>query len=294
MIIDAHNHPDWCGKDFDAFIADMDKNGIDKTWLLTWEAPFGDYSPFYLEVTSGHLFKSKDTQSYPVPFERCIDYIQRAPERFVLGYAPDLRRVDALSCMKSAVSIYGVKVCGEVKLRMLYDNPDAVEIFKFCGDANIPVTLHFDYPEATKKSYNYPRSNWWYGGSIDTLEHLLNLCPKTNFLGHAPGFWGHISNDDLVYTESNPKGPVIEGGKIEYLLGKYKNLYCDISANSGYNALSRDKDYSYKLINKFPERFVYARDCFNNTHQEIIEELNLNKDVKELIYCGNAQRLISK
>ena len=294
MIIDAHNHPDWDGMDFNSFISDMNKNGIDKTWLLSWEAPFGDYSPFYLGTTSGHLFSTNDNNSYPIPFERCLDYKTKAPQRFVLGYVPDIRRVDALSCMKSAVSIYGVEVCGEVKFRTLYDNPDAVEIFKFCGEAHLPVVLHFDYPEATKKDYSYPRSNWWYGGSIETLENLLNLCPKTNFLGHAPGFWGHISNDDLARTSSCPKGPVIEGGKIEYLLEKYPNLYCDISATSGYNALSRDKDYSYKLINKFPERFLYARDCFDNKHQEIIEELNFNKEIKEFIYYKNAERLINK
>lgn len=293
MIIDAHNHADWHGHDLNAFLANMDQYGIDKTWILTWESPEDEYSPHYHTVL-GSRAVDPGANGSPVPFARCLDYKTRAPERFILGYAPDPRRPNGLSSLKAAVSIYGVQVCGEVKLRMLYDNPDAIDMFRFCGDAGLPVTLHFDYASATTNASGYPRPNWWYGGSIETLEHMLQLCPKTNFLGHAPGFWGHISNDDLMYTTSYPKAPVIPGGKIEYLLEKYPNMYCDMSAGSGCNALSRDLDYTYKLINRFPDRFVYARDYFDNIHQELVEKLNLSQDIKELIYHGNAERLVRK
>ena len=37
-IIDAHNHPDWHGHNLEKFLANMAQNGIDKTWLLSWEA----------------------------------------------------------------------------------------------------------------------------------------------------------------------------------------------------------------------------------------------------------------
>lgn len=291
MIIDAHNHADWHGRNLEAFLANMDEFGIDKTWILSWECPEDEYSPIY-HALLGSRAVDPGANGYPIPFVRCLDYKTRAPERFILGYAPDPRRTDAIASLKAAVSIYGVQVCGEVKLRMLYDNPDAIDMFRFCGDAGLPVTLHFDYAAAQKNPSGYPRPNWWYGGSIDTLEHMLQLCPKTNFLGHAPGFWGHISNDDLAYTNAYPKGPVIPGGKIEYLLEKYPNLYCDISAGSGCMALSRDPDYTYKLMNRFPDRFVYARDYFDNIHQELIEKLNLPQDVKELVYHGNAERLV--
>lgn len=293
MIIDAHNHADWHGHNFDAFIANMDKYGIDKTWILSWETPRGEYNEGYANVICGELFDTSEN-AVPVPFARCLEYKTKAPDRFVLGYAPDPRKEGAVMKLKAAVEIYGVQVCGELKYRMLYNNPDAIDMYKFCGDAGLPVTLHFDYPDATKTGVSYPRPNWWYGGSIDTLEEMLKLCPKTNFLGHAPGFWGHISNDDLAYTTSYPKGPVIRGGKIEQLLEKYPNLYCDISAGSGCKALSRDKDYTYYLMNKFPDRFLYARDYFDNIHQELIESLGLRDDIKELIYHGNAERLISK
>ncbi len=293
MIIDAHNHADWHGHNFDKFIANMDKYGIDKTWILSWETPEADYSPSYLHVLGERALNSAPG-NLPVPFSRGLEYKTRAPERFVLGYAPDPKRQDAIAALKAAVDIHGVQVCGEVKFRVLYDDPDVIDMFRFCGDAGLPVTLHFDYPEAVLAPQGSPRRNWWYGGSIDTLENMLKLCPKTNFLGHAPGFWGHISNDDLMYTVAYPDGPVIPGGKIEYLLENYPNLYCDISAGSGCRALKRDLDYTYKLMTKFPERFLYARDYFDNIHQELIESLNLPKDVKELVYHGNAERLIGE
>ena len=52
MIIDAHNHPDWHKHDFEKFIANMDKNGIDKTWLLSWETPYGDFDMVFRKKLS--------------------------------------------------------------------------------------------------------------------------------------------------------------------------------------------------------------------------------------------------
>ena len=47
MIIDAHNHPDWWGHNLDRFLANMAEFNIDKTWLLSWEAPWHECSPSY-------------------------------------------------------------------------------------------------------------------------------------------------------------------------------------------------------------------------------------------------------
>lgn len=293
MIIDAHNHPDWHKHGFEAFLANMDQYHIDKCWLLSWETPKADFNQNYFGVVDGGIF-DPDCAGGPVPFARCLAYKQRAPERFLLGYAPNPVRDDALMCLKSAVDLYGVQVCGEIKYRIMYDNPDAIDMFRFCGDAGLPVTLHFDYADANRTQQEYPRRSWWYGGGIDTLERVLQLCPKTNFLGHAPGFWCHISNDDQGYTNAYPKGPVVPGGKIEQMLEKYPNLYCDISAGSGCGALSRDPEYTVRLMTRFPDRFLYARDYFDNIHQELLNRLGLPQDVLELIYHGNAERLARK
>ena len=289
MIIDAHNHPDWHGHDFGAFVADMDRYGIAKTWLLSWESPAGEYPPSTAAVLPAAL--QDYAHEVPIPFALGLAYKNKAPERFVLGYAPDPRQPGAQDRLKSAVKMYGVRVCGEVKFRMMYDNPDAVRLFRYCGEAGLPVVLHFDYASATRTGCDYPRPDWWYGGGIDTLGRLLALCPETNFLGHAPGFWCHISDDDLGLQVSYPKGPVIPGGKIERLLEQYPNIYCDCSAGSARNALSRDKDFSREFILRFQDRLLYARDCFDNSHQELFNSFGLPSGILEKIYHLNAERL---
>ncbi|MDD4773534.1 MAG: amidohydrolase family protein [Eubacteriales bacterium] len=297
MIIDAHNHADWHGHNFDKFIANMDKFNIDKTWILSWEAPCDEYDPESIPAFPLARSLSTDTGaagSGPVPFELGLEYKTKAPDRFILGYAPDPRRPDAHARLRSAVDIYGVRVCGELKLRMMYDNPDALRMYRWCGEKGIPVTLHFDYDTATSTGRNFPRPNWWYGGDIDVLERMLRLCPETNFLGHAPGFWCHISDDDLGLKVSYPRGPVVPGGRIERLLGMYPNLYCDMSAGSCHIALSRDPEYTRRLIMAFPDRFLYARDYFDNIHQDLIESLALPEDIRAMLYHRNAERLTSK
>ncbi len=292
MIIDAHNHPDWHKHDFEKFIANMDQNGIDKTWLLSWETPYGDYDPATAGVLPGCILAGE--RSVPIPFARCLAYKQRAPERFVLGYCPDPHRPDAVLALRSAVDMYGVKVCGEVKFRLMYDDPDCVDLFRAAGDMHLPVTLHFDSAVATKTGVDMPRRSWWFGGYIENLDNLLSLCPDTAFLGHAPGFWTHISGEPDAAHRAYDMGPIVPGGKIEKLLEKHKNLYCDISAGSGCIALSRDLEYTYKLICRFPDRFLYARDYFDTRHRELIERLSLPADVRELVYHGNAERLIGE
>ena len=174
---------------------------------------------------------------------------------------------------------------------MMYDNPDAIALFRFCGEMGLPVTLHFDNYGAQMTGREFPRRSWWYGGDIDTLERVLKLCPETNFLGHAPGFWCHISADDLGSSQAYPKGPVVPGGRIEQLLEKYPNLYCDCSAGSCLNALKRDPAYTRALMLAHPDKFIYARDYFDNELAQFIDTLELPEALLEQFYHGNAERI---
>ena len=291
-IIDAHNHPDWLEHNLDKFLANMDQYGISKTWLLNWETQEHEYLPLYHEVSTAKLFANQC--GGPIPFERCVSYIERAPERFILGYAPDPRLPNACARLKAANSIYGAKVCGEVKCRMMYDSPDALRMFRLAGELKMPVILHMQYDR--QPTCDTPWGEW-YGGTIDTLERVLQACPETVFLGHASGFWIHISNDEYFLKKDWPpeKAKVAENGRIPELLRKYSNLYCDISApGSGYLALSRDWDYAKKFLLEFQDRVLYARDYFNNVHQELINALELPLPVLEKIYHGNAERLLEQ
>lgn len=286
--IDAHNHPDSQKKNFSAILEDMDEKGIQKTCLLSWESPWQENSLSNMKVCPSPL----NTQT-AIPFERCLAAYEKAPERFILGYAPDPRIPSAVYKMESAIDTYGVKICGEFKFRVMLDNPDAVDLFRYCGSRNVPVVLHLDNPGAHPLPQGAIWSHSWYGGDIFTLERALQLCPNTNFLGHAPGFWACISGDDQWKTVGYPLGPVLSGGHIERLLENYPNLHCDCSAGSGCRALKRDPDYTRYLMTKYPTRFLYARDDFGNQLAPYIDSLGLPEDVLELFYHGNLERLIA-
>jgi predicted TIM-barrel fold metal-dependent hydrolase len=284
MIIDCHNHPDWHGHDLDRFLRNMEENKIDVTWLLSWECPKDEYSPSYNPVIY------PEGERGPIPFSRCLRYAERAPGKFVLGHAPDPRRPDAIDELEAVMEIHAVRICGEHKVRMMLDNPDAIRMWRFCGEKGLPVVFHIDYEFDTGQKY--PRPSWWYGGGIDSLERTLNLCPGTIFLGHAPGFWAHLSGDDQYAREAYPKGPIIPGGKLVTLMRECPNLYCDLSAGSCHNALSRDIEFGKDFLIEFQDRCLYGRDLFDNRHQEFLNSLGLPDDVLQKIYCGNALRLV--
>ena len=284
MIIDIHNHADYHGYSAEKIVKNMDENGIDVTCLLSWEAPKNEFSP----ATKSAFSPFSDM---PVPFLRCAEYKSYAPERFLLGFCPDPRDPEAIDRLRAVVELYDISICGELKLRMMYDNPDAIRLYKVCAEYGLPVLMHLDYCIDSEKN-RYPWPNYWYGGGIDALERVLALCPETNFIGHAPGFWSHISKDDQFDKYSYPKGKVIPGGRIEELLNKYPNLYCDISAGSGYNALSRDLDFTRGFIERYQDRILYARDYFDNVHMTLIDSLGLSDSVRGKLYEHNARKIL--
>ncbi|MBN1642093.1 MAG: amidohydrolase family protein [Anaerolineae bacterium] len=285
MIIDAHNHPDWHKHDVRRFLENMDRYGIDRTWLFTWECPRDEYAPAFNQ----HALVS---ERGPIPFEHCLRYVEQYPERFVLGYAPDPRRPDAIDQLQAAIDVYGVRVYGELKLRMCYDNPDAIRMFRFCGERGLPVTVHIDYEFET--GHTYPRPNWWYGGGIEAFERAIRACPETTFIGHAPGFWAHISGDDQYDKLPYPEGKVMPGGKVVEMLRQYPNLCADLSAGSAYTALHRDLDFALGFCLEFQDRLLFARDYFDGRMQELLDALALTEETRARIYAGNALRLLGE
>ncbi|MCC6443042.1 MAG: amidohydrolase family protein [Armatimonadetes bacterium] len=284
-IIDVHNHPDWHGHNLERFLANMDQMGIERTWILSWEAPADEYDPTY-----NYCCPPEEGAFGPISFMRGLSYIQRAPDRFVLGYAPDPRRPEAIDKLRAGIEIYGVRVYGELKLRMMYDNPDALRMYRYCGKMGLPVTVHIDYEFDTGRKY--PRPNYWYGGGIEAFERAVKACPETSFLGHAPGFWAHISGDGQFDKAAYPQGKVMPGGKVVEMLRACPNLYCDLSAGSGCNALKRDPEHAREFLLEFQDRVCYGRDYFDNEHQAFLNSLGLPEEALTKIYSGNALRLV--
>lgn len=284
-IIDAHNHPNYLGYNLQKLLADKDEHSIGQTWLLSLETPRHEYCPSYFK----HCWPDENGA---IPFSACLEFYRQHPDRFVLGYAPDPRRPDAISRLEAAIKLYGVQVCGEIMLRMMYDNPDAIRLFRFCGDHGLPVIVELNYGIDIREGKPVPWEGYWYGGGIDTFERVLRACPDTIFLGHGPGFWAHISNDDLYLQASYPQGDIVEGGKVVELMHNYSNLYCDLSAGSGLNALKRNREFARRFLIEFQDRCLFGRDQFGNELQTYLNSLQLPQDVLSKIYYENALRIL--
>ena len=285
MIIDAHNHVNWLGYTPEKIIENMDQNRIDITWLLSWEAPANEIDP---AMYMPKFFPGQKD----LPFSDVFEAVDRFPDRFVAGYCPDPREADAVDRLELAVEQYGVQVCGELKLRMMFDNLDALRLYEVCGKHKIPVVVHVDYPIPLGTG-EYPRSNYWYGGGIEPFERAVQKCPETVFIGHGPGFWGHISNDEKYLETYYPEGLVVPGGELYRLLRDYPNLYADLSADSALKGLSRDARVGAEFLFEFQDRLLFARDCFSRNLMELLESYSLPQVVTEKILSGNASTLLS-
>ena len=292
MIIDAHQHAFWHKRDDRGLVADMDEHGIDVAWLLTWEITSEeDYIPDHGVLNP--LNMHSDGTHGGIPLCDQIKTCQKYPDRFILGYCPHPLRGDAPALFEAAYHMHGVRVCGEWKCRMLIDDPQCIELFRKAGELKCPVILHLDVPylfDPEKKQHVY--QSLWYGGTVENLERVLQACPETIFLGHAPGFWREISGDADSNPNIYPKEAIVPGGRLPILLETYENLYVDLSAGSGLGALQRDSEFAKEFLCRFADRILFARDYYGNDLKEFLESLDLPEDIKTKIYFENAMRLV--
>jgi predicted TIM-barrel fold metal-dependent hydrolase len=289
-IIDTHNHPNWLGMDVDALVRNMDERGIEKTWLLSWEIPPAEYE------TEAYYYKTLDPRAVGMPLWMIVDGLKAYPDRFIGGWAPDFRDRHARLKLYQAVKMHGIKVYGELKLRTRYDHPDGIAMYRHCGQLGLPVVLHLECPESVLAKESESPESWppWYGGDISTLENMCRLCPDTQFLGHAPGFWREISGDAAQDPERYPKGPVTPGGRLLDLMRKYPNLNCDLSAGSAMTALNRDLGVTRQFVVEFQDRIVFARDDFGRAQMDLLEKLALDDAILDKTFSANAERLTER
>ena len=154
---------------------------------------------------------------------------------------------------------------GEVTANLYADNPLMENLFYHCGECDMPVTIHIS-----------PAIGYQYGIVDDLglprLEKMLKKYPKLKILGHSQCFWNEIGdNVDAENRMGYVSGKVNEG-RIAYLMREYPNLYCDLSAGSGFNAISRDPDYAYRFIEEFSDRLMYGTDACSSTWDKPLDE----------------------
>lgn len=294
MLIDTHQHVFWQGRDDAGLVADMDEHGIDHAWLLTWDIAPNEDDPIYHSVLNPEHLRPDGTHA-GLPLSDAIKARDRYPDRFILGYCPHPMMGDAPRLLEAAHRVHGVRVCGEWKFRMLFDDPRCINLFRKAGELQCPVVLHLDVaylpdPDGGPAIYQ-PR---WYGGPIAHLERALQACPDTTFIGHAPGFWRELSADaDALTTVYHPADtPIVPGGRLEILLERYPNLYADLSAGSALRALQRDETFGFAFLERWADRLLFARDYYGGELMQWLKHLDLTEATQRKIFSENALRLV--
>lgn len=152
---------------------------------------------------------------------------------------------------------HGCKGIGEVTSNIPYDDLRTINMFRQCGKKGLMVTIE----SAGLQAGPYGLQD---DPGMPRLERLLQEAPDTIVIGHGPGFWAEMGAWITPQQRwSYPKGPILEEGATWHLLRTYPNLYADLSANSGYNALTRDPEAGCRFLLEFQDKLLFGTDtCF--------------------------------
>ncbi|HQK93038.1 MAG TPA: amidohydrolase family protein [Armatimonadota bacterium] len=267
MLIDVHAHTNWLGMTTDDWAAHFRRIGVDRVWLLAC-------------VGQNVLRNTMDTE---ITNEDVMDAAQRYPDLFIPFCAVLPWEADAIQQIERFVEL-GCRGYGEHKIRLCIDNPDSVRVFQACGEMGLPVLFHMDVP--------LPSSDMWFNVDLARLPRVMEQCPKTIFIGHGPAFWREISGDAAASPEAYPSGPVTPGGLLPRLLDEWPNLYCDLSAGSGLNAVRRDPEFGPPFLEKYSHRILYGTDYHDTAHIEFLRGAGLSPEAFERITHLNAESLV--
>ncbi|MHB9033532.1 MAG: amidohydrolase family protein [Anaerolineae bacterium] len=230
--------------------------------------------------------------------EEMISIAREFPDRFIPFCNVD-PRVDSNS-PKSDLRRYldyfkaeGCKGLGEVTCNLPWDDPRVLNLFEACQASDISVTFHIA-----------PQAGGYYGlvdaPGLPGLESTLQRFPRCRFLGHSQPFWAEMSTDyGSAGRNGYPKGPVLPGGRLPQLFERCPNLYGDLSAGSGYNAISRDPEFGYRFLEQYRERLFFALDiCAPTDDTPLVRFLNaaveqghISRETYEMIAWRNAARI---
>jgi hypothetical protein len=196
--------------------------------------------------------------------EEILGIAEQYPDRFVpfcnidprMGtFAPD-------SPLNELIELYKGKGCkgiGEVTCNLPFNDPLVENLFKHVEAANLPLTFHIS-PEIGRNYGLYDEPG------LPLLEGALRKFPNLIFLGHSQAFWAEIGPLENVKDRwSYPKGPVCRPGRTVELMRKYPNLMGDLSANSGFIAISRDEKFGLEFFDEFQDRLFFGTDITNPT-----------------------------
>lgn len=246
MFIDIHAHigrirphPD-ATLDLEDLLRKMDAWGIDLACVLA----LGDHAnPHYQDNDSECVLAA--CRQFP---DRLVPFGLVVPEASGIPPVDQRRRLAELRAR-------GCQGVGEFLPDLPFDAPACLAIYRLAGEFGLPVL--FDLHDVAGE----------YGlrdaPGLPGLERALQACPETVFIGHGPTFWAEISGNVAPADRAGypyPSGPITPGGAVPRLLAAYSNLWADLSAGSGYHALTRDPGAALDFVRAFQDRLLFGTD----------------------------------
>jgi predicted TIM-barrel fold metal-dependent hydrolase len=273
--VDVHTHlgRTWNGDPpltAEGLVRWMDENNVAKAVVLPLVSP---ESSSYLNLTELALAGSKAYPDRLVPF-CCID--PRTSYRN--------GRKGLVAMLREYVD-QGARGFGEHKVGLPIDDPRMMAVYEACGDLKLPVLFHCDDIRGTDRA------------GLPGLDRVLSAFPEVNFIGHGPGFWASISGDVTTSGLGGyPKAKVAPGGALDRLFDAHKNLWGDLSAGSGANAIGRDPEFGRGFLLRRADRLLFGTDYLKPGQAvpqfALLAGIDLPAEVRARIERGNAARLL--
>lgn len=225
----------------DQLVSWMDDNGVDRAVVLALDSP----------------------ESYPVPAASpwVLDRVEPHPDRLVPFCTVDPRTlVYGRETVEELLERYvdrGARGFGELKPGLPIDDERLETVYELCAEYELPILLHTD-DKAMIDEVGLPR-----------FEDVLASFPDVDFLAHGPGWWAHVAADvDRDDLGDYPESEIGEPGRVPELLAAYDNVYGDLSAPSGWNALVRDEAFARGFLERHADQLVFGTD-YLSPDQEI-------------------------
>lgn len=237
-IIDIHQHIHYHERTDEQMLAHQRAMGVTTTFLLPSGRP--------VNSASTHMGVSNGLQAEAGGNAECYLFAKQHKKEFKFGACAVPDSPDGLFEIEKFLKL-GAVIIGELKFGVECDSPDMQKIYQLAQSYNVPVLMHWQY-----KMYNY---------GFERFYKMLEKYTKVNFIGHAQTWWANIDKNHSDQSILYPKGPVTPGGITDRYLSDYPNMYGDLSAGSGLNALTRDEEHAKQFLERHQDKLVYGSDC---------------------------------
>ena len=238
-IIDIHQHVNYSDRSDDVLLSHQRAMGISVTILLPAGRP--------VNRASTHDGVSNGLQAKCASNEACCQFARAHPKEFLFA-ANEVPDVDGATAEIEKYLKLGAVMIAEQKFGVACDTPEMQRIYELARAYQVPVLMHWQVG-----MYNY---------GFERFHKMLKKFPRVNFIGHAQTWWANV---DKNYKDDPknlyPKGPITPGGLTERYLTDYPNMFGDLSAGSGLNALTRDESFTPGFLERHQNKLIYGSDC---------------------------------